>query len=61
MVRGSWPAEFHFRQSAISEGITERPSPSASPILAADQQQSPAAGHDLRSELADVAVDLDQR
>ena len=26
MTRGSWPAEFHFQQSAISEGVPARPS-----------------------------------
>jgi replicative DNA helicase len=31
MVRGSWPAEFHFEQSYITEGVLERPSSGEAP------------------------------
>ena len=58
MIRGSWPAEFHFRQSTITEGITARPDTSASPFLIGTRQGRDSAGRGHTPAQVEADMDL---
>jgi replicative DNA helicase len=59
MVRGSWPAEFHYRESRISEGVVRRPD--STPVNPPHYGHSPPLrplGSEISLEPDDILGDL---
>lgn len=54
MTRGSWPAEFHFQQSSISEGVGDRPDARPVPLPPRRRATIEAARRDHADDYADL-------
>jgi hypothetical protein len=58
MVRGSWPAEFHFNESRISEGVVTRTASGPRPSFGGELR-GPRPPANITGAGVDVDMDLD--